>query len=95
MHQSSHKMNAFFDDIKPMIKKFEELLGLSFKVFLVTSILVIFLGVYVANLIFGESSLKVLQHLRTEKRILQTEIDTLKKENARLHKEYLEWTDAQ
>ncbi len=83
------------NDIEPMIRKFEELLGLSFKVFILTAIVVSILGVYVANLLFGNHSLRVLQNLKKEKQHLEVEIDHLKKENAKLHKQYLEWMDAQ
>ena len=83
------------NDLEPMIRKFEELLGLSFKVFLLTALVVSILGVYVANLLFGDHSLKVLQGLKHEKRHLEIEIESLKKENASLHKQYLEWMDAQ
>jgi cell division protein FtsB len=83
------------NDIEPMIRKFEELLGLSFKVFILTAIVVTILGIYVANLLFGNHSLQVLQNLKKEQQHLEVEIDTLKKENAKLHKEYLEWMDAQ
>ncbi len=83
------------NDIEPMIRKFEELLGLSFKVFILTAIVVSILGVYVANLLFGNHSLRVLQNLKKEKQHLEVEIDLLKKENAKLHKQYLEWMDAQ
>ena len=86
---------SFATDIQPTIRKMEELFGLSIKVFLVTAIIVIFLGVYIANLIYGNNSLQVLQNLQTERQVLQHEINTLKKENAALHKEYLEWRDAQ
>jgi cell division protein FtsB len=82
------------NDIEPMIRKFEELLGLSFKVFLITSIIVTVLGIYVANLLFGKHSLQVLQGLKNEEQTLQKEIKELKKENAQLHKQYLEWSDA-
>ena len=81
------------EDIEPLIRKFEELLGLSFKVFLLTAILVIILGVYVANLLFGSHSLQVLRNLQKEKITLQHDIDVLKKENAQLHKQVLEWSD--
>jgi len=77
-----------------MIIKFEEFLGLSFKIFVSTAIVVIILGVYVANLLFGNHSLKVLQGLKNEETMLQKEISTLKEENAQLHKKYLEWSDA-
>lgn len=88
-------MGLLHQEIKPLIRKFEEILGLSFKVFLMTAIVVIVLGVYVANLLFGNHSLKVLQGLKNEKQTLQIEIATLKEENAKLHKDYLEWSDAQ
>ena len=81
-------------DIEPMIRKFEELLGLSFKVFIVTAVIVTGLGIYVANLLFGNHSLQVLQGLKTEEKILQKEIEEFKEENAKLHKQYLEWSDA-
>ncbi len=83
------------NDIEPMIRKFEELLGLSFKVFILTAIVVSILGIYVANLLFGNHSLRVLQNLKKEKQHLEVKIDHLKKENAKLHKQYLEWMDAQ
>ena len=86
---------SFQEDIQPYIKRLEEILGLSFKVFLVTSFIVTALGIYVANLLFGNHSLQVLQNLKDEKVLMETQIDELKKENAKLHKEYLEWSDAQ
>jgi cell division protein FtsB len=82
------------NDIEPIIRKFEELLGLSFKVFILTAIFVTILGIYVANLLFGNYSLRVLQNLKKEKQHLEIEINHLKKENAKLHKQYLEWIDA-
>jgi len=87
-------MVDFKQDIEPFIKKLEEIIGLSFKVFMITSMVVMILGIYVANLLFGNHSLSVLNDLQQEKKTLQVEIEVLKKENAHLHKEYLEWTDA-
>jgi len=87
-------MITFKENIEPHIRKFEELLGLSFKVFLMTAIVVTVLGIYVANLLFGNHSLRILNNLKTEKIILKKEISKLKNENASLHKQYLEWTDA-
>jgi hypothetical protein len=88
-------MNEFFYDIAPYIRRLEEIIGLSFKVFVLTAIVVTSLGIYVANLLFGNHSLAVLDNLKHEKKTLQVEIEVLKKENSKLHKEYLEWTDAQ
>jgi cell division protein FtsB len=88
-------MSSFVKNIRPTIKKIEEILGLSIKIFIITALVVIFLGVYVANLIYGDNSLHVLQHLQKEKSYLKSEISHLKDQNAKLHKKYLEWTDAQ
>ncbi len=79
----------------PLIKKFEIIFGLSIKVFFITSFIVIALGIYIANLIYGDNSLHRLEYLREQKHILKQEIERLKKENAKLHKSYLEWSDAQ
>jgi len=87
-------MIIFERDVEPYIRKFEEILGLSFKVFIVTAVVVTALGIYVANLLFGNHSLQVLNNLQREKQHLKMEIANLKQENARLHKHYLEWTDA-
>jgi len=85
---------SFKKDIQPYIEKLEEILGLSFKVFLATTLVVALLGVYLANLLFGNHSLQVLQKLKLNNRLLTSEIVIFKKENAKLHKQYLEWTDA-
>jgi len=86
---------SFTKDIQPYIQKLEKILGLSFKVFLVTTLIVAILGVYIANLLFGNHSLQVLQNLKSHNTLLKSEIVILKKKNATLHKQYLEWTDAQ
>ncbi len=88
-------MNEFFNDITPYIRKLERIIGLSFKVFIITAIVVVSLGIYVANLLFGNHSLEVLNNLKQEKKVLKVEIESLKEENAKLHKSYLEWTDAE
>lgn len=53
-------------------------------------ILVIIFGVYVGNMLFGKSSLDVLLNLQTQKEYLQKSVIDLKKENARLQKQYFE-----
>lgn len=84
----------FAEDIVPSIRRFEEIFGLSLKIFIVTATIVIVIGIYVANLIYGDSSLHRLQSLQKEKESLKHEIQTFKEDNAKLHKQYLEWTDA-
>lgn len=85
---------SFKEKILPKIKRLEEILGLSFKVFLITALMVISLGIYVSTLLFGNHSLQVLEKLEIKEQILKRDIKKLKSENAKLHKEYLEWTDA-
>ena len=48
------------------------------------------LAVYVGLLFFGPNSLEVLLELRAQKRSLEQSIEFLKKENAKLQKEYFE-----
>ena len=86
---------SFQEDIAPIINKLEEILGLSFKVFLSTALIVMVLGIYIANLLFGNYSLQVLEKLKNERVLLTKEIEVLKNKNSKLHKEYLEWIDAQ
>ena len=85
---------SFNENILPKIRRLEEILGLSFRVFLITALIVTSLGIYVSTLLFGNHSLQVLEKLETKEHILKKDIERLKSENAKLHKEYLEWTDA-
>ncbi len=82
------------EDIAPFIEKLERLIGLSFKVFLLTAIIVMVLGIYIATLLFGDHSLRVLEDLRHKEVQLNKDIEVLKHQNAKMHKEYLEWVDA-
>ena len=86
-------MINFRRDIEPTIRKIEQILGLSIKVFIATAMVVILCGVYISNLIYGDNSLRVANNLEKERKYLQEEIGILKKENALLHKHYLEWED--
>jgi len=85
---------SFEKDIAPKIRRLEELIGLSFKVFLVTAFIVTSLGIYIATLLFGDYSLQLLERLKTKEIYLKRDIETLQSQNAKLHKEYLEWSDA-
>ena len=86
-------MINFSRDITPSIRKIEQILGLSIKVFIATAIVVVLFGVYISNLIYGNNSLRIVTNLKEERKYLQEEIVVLKKENALLHKRYLEWED--
>ncbi len=52
-------------------------------------VLVVLFGIYVGDMLFGKSSLDVLLSLKVDKEELQKKVLTLKKENARLHKDHL------
>jgi cell division protein FtsB len=86
---------GFANDIEPIIVRVEKIIGLSFKIFIVTAIIVIIAGIYVANLIYGNNSLHRLEYLQQEKATIKKNIAKLEQDNARLHKQYLEWEDAQ
>ena len=51
---------------------------------------IILLGIYIGNIFFGTNSLEVQLNLIDYKNDLETRIEELKKDNARLQKEYFE-----
>jgi cell division protein FtsB len=53
-------------------------------------LLVVALGVYVGDLLFGNNSLEVLLNLQEKKAILKREVESYKKNNAILQKNYFE-----
>ncbi|QKF65404.1 hypothetical protein [Campylobacter corcagiensis] len=59
-------------------------------IFLALAVIVIVLGVYAGNVLFGDRSLSVLKSLQEERYFLHKDINRLKDENARLQKLYLE-----
>jgi len=71
-------------------RKKESIAGLSLKAFLVTMIGILFFGIYVGVLIYGENSLTILNQLREKKQSLFNEKERLKSDNQRLQKEYFE-----
>ncbi|MCK4441563.1 MAG: hypothetical protein KAU90_06130 [Sulfurovaceae bacterium] len=86
---------GFAKDTEPIIVRVERIVGLSLKIFVVIAIFVIIMGIYIANLLYGNSSLSRLEYLRHEKMIIKNNITKIKQDNAKLHKQYLEWEDAQ
>ncbi len=64
--------------------------GLSLKTFLFGVAVLLFLGIYVGIVLFGENSLPVLNRLQTEKATLIAERHKLREENRRLQKRYFE-----
>jgi hypothetical protein len=76
-----------FDDIFTKDKK-ELLVQVSQIVFLV--LLVLGLGVYLGNILFGSNSVEVLTNIQTQQSYLEDKIISLREENANLQKEYFE-----
>ena len=69
---------------------FEKYLGLSLKTFAILSSFVIIIGIYIGIILYGTNSLSVLFKLESYENFLQTNIKTLKHQNAKLQKEYFE-----
>lgn len=59
------------------------------KIFSLLAVVVGF-GVYVGDMLFGKSSLDVLLDLQSDRQILEKSVDSFKRENAVLQKEYFE-----
>jgi hypothetical protein len=76
-----------FDDIFTKDKK-ELLVQVSQIVFLV--LLVLGLGVYLGNILFGSNSVEILTNIQTQQSYLEDKIISLREENANLQKEYFE-----
>ena len=68
----------------------QKYLGLSTKTFLLLVTFVILMGVYIGVILYGKNSINVLLGLQTYEAYLQKEIEHLKRENAKLQKEYFE-----
>ncbi|MGG7074052.1 septum formation initiator [Campylobacter sp. 9BO] len=51
---------------------------------------IVMLGIYVGNMFFGKRSLDVMLGLQTKKERLIEDVETLKRYNAQLQKEYFE-----
>jgi len=66
-----------------------ELLRIVLKMLMLV-LIVIALGVYIGDLLFGKNSLEVLLNLQEKKGILKEQIANYKKKNAILQKEYFE-----
>lgn len=73
-----------------VVQRAGEIAGLSIKTFLIGLIGILFFGIYLGILIYGENSLTVLDHLKQKKEALIHEKKVLKAENKKLQKEYFE-----
>ncbi len=82
--------NELYEEIAHHQSTAERYFGLSWAKLFIALVLVIFLGVYIGVLLFGENSLEVLFQLEEYEDYLINETDRLKLENAALQKEYFE-----
>jgi len=83
-------MSELLDEIQAEQSLPKRYLGLSWDRLILFSIIVIFSGVYIGVILFGENSLQVLLNLDDYESFLQTEVSNLKLENAGLQKELFE-----
>jgi len=65
-------------------------LGLSLSKFFVLFLIVIAIGVYVGNILYGANSMEVLVGLQDYETYLKTQTHELKNQNAELQREYFE-----
>ncbi len=82
--------NDLYEEIEYRQSASERYFGLSWAKLFLALVLVVFLGIYIGVLLFGENSLEVLFQLEEYEDYLINETDRLKLENAALQKEYFE-----
>ncbi len=83
-------MSELLDEIEAEQSLPKRYLGLSWQRLGLAALIVIFSGIYIGIILFGESSLEVLINLDEYEHFLQDEIIKLKAENAGLQKELFE-----
>ena len=79
-----------YENIDTQESFFERYLGLSFTKFFILLTLVLLIGIYIGIILYGTNSLEILVGLNDYSVYLEEEIDSLKKENAQLQREYFE-----
>ena len=82
--------DELYDGIDNTQSVTEKYLGLSLTKFLVLLLIVLGFGIYIGILVYGTNSLEVLFGLQDYEEYLNSEIFSLKNENAKLQKEYFE-----
>lgn len=83
-------MSDLLDEIESEHSIPKRYFGLSWKKLGLLVLIVIFSGVYIGVILFGESSLQVLSNLEEYEAFLKEEVVHLKAENASLQKELFE-----
>ncbi len=82
--------DEFYEEIETKESFTERYLGLSLGKFLLALFGVLWLGVYIGILLFGDNSLEVLLGIEEYQTYLDNEVQNLKNENSQLQKEYFE-----
>ncbi len=72
------------------IRRVEYKAGISIKYIVLSFVIVVLFGVYIANVLFGTNSIYTLVSLRERKDTLQQDVYKLKNKNKLLQKSYFE-----
>jgi len=83
-------MSELLDEIEAEQSLPSRYFGLSWQRLGVLALIVVFSGIYIGIILFGENSLQVLINLEEYETFLYEEVDGLKQENAKLQKELFE-----
>ena len=82
--------DELFEEIDTYESFTQKYLGLSFSKFFMLFFLIVLFGIYLGILLYGTNSVQVLSGLQEYQSYLQDETVVLKKENAKLQREYFE-----
>jgi len=83
-------MSELLDEIEAEQSLPSRYFGLSWKRLGILALIVVFSGIYIGIILFGENSLQVLLNLEEYETFLHEEVAELKNENASLQKELFE-----
>lgn len=83
-------MSDLLDEIEAEQSLPSRYFGLSWKRLALLALIVVFSGIYIGIILFGENSLQVLLNLEEYESFLKDEVINLKTENADLQKELFE-----
>lgn len=83
-------MSELLDEIEAEQSLPKRYFGLSWKRLSLFALIVVLSGIYIGVILFGQNSLEVLLNLEEYENFLQSEVSTLKVENASLQKELFE-----
>lgn len=76
--------------LRDTIKKLEYRAGISIKYIVLSLVITLLVGIYIANIFFGTNSIYTLVELREKKYTLQKRVYQLRQSNKTLQKSYFE-----